>query len=430
MASLTAIAGCGAATAGTSAVKQFTDRAVAENTDGILLRHADFAHIAEAIEEEDPAILQAVESVTKQAELAMEVLVRPVTSEKDEHPERLAPTGDPQDYVSLSPYWWPDPDVPSGVPYIRRDGEVNPERDLFDSTKMAIMGTAVRSLAWGYLATGDDRYAERAAEHLRAWFITPDTRMNPHVKFAQFVPGVSPGRPWGVIDTLRVRWVPDAAHILLHSKHWTEEDHKALRQWFSEYVDWLLTSDNGLMEQRAHNNHGTWYDAQVSIFSVFAGREELARERIEHSRQRMETHFASDGSQPHELERTRSLHYTEFNIRAYMDVATIAQLIGDDLLGHTTENGASIRVALDFAEPYFAGEDEWRYQQIGEPRQYMFFQTLRRAARLYDDPAYEESVCKLAPLGEKNAWMGIVLPAIHDIECEPAKTTEVTNDHN
>src|SRR5262245_17435085 len=35
----------------------------------------------------------------------------------------LPPTNDKHDYFSLSPYWWPDPSKPDGLPYIRRDGD-------------------------------------------------------------------------------------------------------------------------------------------------------------------------------------------------------------------------------------------------------------------------------------------------------------------
>ncbi|HPT28777.1 MAG TPA: twin-arginine translocation signal domain-containing protein, partial [Bryobacteraceae bacterium] len=33
----------------------------------------------------------------------------------------------PNDFFSEGPYWWPDPNNPSG-PYVRRDGVVNPDR--------------------------------------------------------------------------------------------------------------------------------------------------------------------------------------------------------------------------------------------------------------------------------------------------------------
>src|ERR1700741_327346 len=38
------------------------------------------------------------------------------------------PSGDKHDYMSVGPYWWPDPSKPNGLPYIRKDGQVNPER--------------------------------------------------------------------------------------------------------------------------------------------------------------------------------------------------------------------------------------------------------------------------------------------------------------
>ena len=36
-------------------------------------------------------------------------------------------SGDKHDYLSLAPYWWPNPQTSDGLPYIRIDGEVNPE---------------------------------------------------------------------------------------------------------------------------------------------------------------------------------------------------------------------------------------------------------------------------------------------------------------
>ncbi len=27
-----------------------------------------------------------------------------------------APSGDPHDYMSMGPYWWPNPDTPDGLP--------------------------------------------------------------------------------------------------------------------------------------------------------------------------------------------------------------------------------------------------------------------------------------------------------------------------
>src|SRR5262245_53915227 len=40
---------------------------------------------------------------------------------------RVPPSGDKHDYMSVSPYHWPDPEMPGGLPYKNRDGFTNPE---------------------------------------------------------------------------------------------------------------------------------------------------------------------------------------------------------------------------------------------------------------------------------------------------------------
>ena len=37
------------------------------------------------------------------------------------------PSGDKHDYMSLAPYFWPNPDTKDGLPYIRKDGKTNPD---------------------------------------------------------------------------------------------------------------------------------------------------------------------------------------------------------------------------------------------------------------------------------------------------------------
>lgn len=116
-----------------------------------------------------------------------------------------APGGDVHDYLSQAPYWWPSQtptaDNPWGCPYVQRDGQRNPEVDtgtdrqdvekVFDSTYDL-------ALAWYY--TGRKEYAEKVATVLRTWFLDPDTRMNPNLDHAQFIPCKYDGRAIGIID--------------------------------------------------------------------------------------------------------------------------------------------------------------------------------------------------------------------------------------
>ena len=121
---------------------------------GILIDLEDRERVLERLEAGDERLEAARDALVRAAEAAMLVPVRPITEGK-QGGRRTAPSGDPRDYVSLSPYWWPDPDTDDGTPYIRHDGEVNPERYEYDTPKLGDMGTAVRTMGMAYAVTGD-----------------------------------------------------------------------------------------------------------------------------------------------------------------------------------------------------------------------------------------------------------------------------------
>src|SRR5947209_1901789 len=92
----------------------------------------------------------------------------------------------PNDYYSEGPYWWPDPKNPGG-PYIRRDGERNPERFMGNRSDLGNLCTAVLSLGMGGYLLGDRRCGEHAALVLSTWFVDPRTRMNPALGYGRAV---------------------------------------------------------------------------------------------------------------------------------------------------------------------------------------------------------------------------------------------------
>ena len=163
--------------------------------------------------------------------------------------------GGPHDFYSNGDYWWPDPSKPGGLPYIRRDGESNPENFNHHRMEMRRMRNAVAALAAAYKITGENRYATKAAELLRVFFLDPKTRMNPNLKYAQAIPGITPGRGVGIIDTLHMAEVPMAILAMENSPAFPTNELTGLKRWFSDYTDWMLTSKNGQDEANAHNNH-------------------------------------------------------------------------------------------------------------------------------------------------------------------------------
>ncbi|HSU68360.1 MAG TPA: alginate lyase family protein, partial [Tepidisphaeraceae bacterium] len=203
----------------------------------------------------DPAIGPALTHLKEEADRAMTKGPWSVTKKK-----HASPTGDPHDYISLAPYFWPNPDTKDGLPYVRHDGRRNPEIREYDAANFGAMSGSAYRLALAYYLTGNDAYAERAALVLRTWFLDPATRMNPNLDHGQMVKGVNDGRGTGIIEADRLLDVVDAAGLLAGSSAWTEEDRKGLQAWFKEFVGWMRESKRGHDEAAAKNNHGMWFD--------------------------------------------------------------------------------------------------------------------------------------------------------------------------
>ncbi len=309
----------------------------------------------------------------------------------------LPPSGDRHDYYSLSPYWWPDPAKPDGLPYIRRDGQINPEskKDL-DQPRVAAMGERVQALALAYALTGEEKYAAGAARQLRAWFLDPATAMNPHLRFAQLVRGNPAERGSGIIDT---RWfieAVDGATLIEGSRSWAPAARDSLRAWMRRYLDWLRTSPNGQHEAAAKNNHGSWYAAQSAALALFVGDTAYARQTAEAAKPRIGWQIRPDGSQPLELERTRSLHYSGFNAEALTRLAEIGRKVGVDLWGFAAPEGGSLRAALHRLAEYAGREQAWPGPQIDVQDPALELLYLRRALVAYPgDTAITAAIARL-----------------------------------
>ena len=315
----------------------------------------------------------------------------------------VPPSGDKHDYMSQAPYFWPDPTKASGLPYIRRDGERNPEiNKITDHKTIDDLENSVETLALAYYFKGDEAYATKAVQLLRTFYLDPANRMNPNLEYAQFIPGVNTGRGIGLIETRGFTRVVDAVGLLEGSKSLTAADESGLKNWFGKFLQWMLDSKNGREEAAAKNNHGTYYDLQVASYALFVGRVDLAKQVLESAKQkRIAAQIETDGRQPLELARTKAWSYSSGNLDGLMQLAILAGRVGVDLWNFQTQDGRGLRRALDFLTPVALGEKKWDYQEIeGGVKPEMLFPLMRRAAVAYNDPAYQsrlEKVPKVKP---------------------------------
>lgn len=309
----------------------------------------------------------------------------------------VPPSGDKHDYMSQAPYFWADPTKPNGLPYIRRDGERNPElKKISDHDNLGRLGDDARNLALAYYLTGKADYANRSALLLRTWFLDPATRMNPNLEFGQGIPGVNTGRGIGLIETRSLMSVVDAAGLLAESKAWSDADQDGLKAWLTQFLNWMQISQKGKDEDAAKNNHGTWYDLQVVDYALFLGKQDLALDTLNRVKtRRIALQIEPDGRQPLELARTNAFSYSIGNLDGLMQLAWLGSEVGVDLWSFRTPDGRCIRIALDFLLPYATGQKKWDYQQIGGFHGDALLPQLERAAAVYHDPKYIAAVHQL-----------------------------------
>jgi len=270
--------------------------------------------------------------------------------------------GGPNDFYSNADYFWPDPTQPDGLPYINRDGESNPGN--FSQHRQAIreLSDAVAALGAAYKITGDQRYAAKAAELLRVFFLDPPTRMNPNLQYAQAIPGSTPGRSWGIIDGLHLIEIPPAIAAMQTSTAFPPEVLTSLKQWFQALADWMVTSKNGRTEADAHNNHAVAYWVQVAVFARFTGDEtKLAECRRQFKEVLLPNQMAVDGSFPLELKRTKPYGYSIFQLDNLVTLCQVLSTPRENLWNFTLPDGRGIAAAMQFLYPYLANKTDWPY---------------------------------------------------------------------
>ncbi len=327
----------------------------------------------------DPALPPILHQLLAEAD--KDLAMKPLSvMDKDQVP----PSGDKHDYMSQAPYFWRDTNSPDGN-YIRRDGQRNPEsEENSDAGHLGKTCHAAHTLALAFYFTGDEKYAVKATELIRVWFLNADTRMNPNLNFGQGVPGEVTGRPEGLISARGLVDVVDAIGLLAGSHAWTADDQQGMVAWVGQYFEWITTSKIGLGEAAASNNHGTFYDVQATALALFIGQTGAAQKILRTAEtRRIASQIRPDGRMPRELSRTLSFNYSVFNLEALMELAGLGEKVGVDLWHYQTPDGRSLEKAAEFMAQFADPKRGWLYQQIHKPNHSELDELLLRAVPHY-----------------------------------------------
>lgn len=301
--------------------------------------------------------------------------------------EKVAASGNKHDYLSQARYFWPDPTKPDGLPYINRDGQSNPELEKLDRNRLGETANRIVTLSLAWYFSGDECYAEKATQLIRVWFLDKKTRMNPHMEYAQIIPGRynNKGRSYGLIDGYSFVEMLDGVALLESSKAFTSKDSKQLKLWFTQLLKWMIHSEQGIEEDKVANNHSVAYDAQIVAYSLYTGQREQAVRTLNNlAERRLFKQIEPDGKQPLELKRTLAFHYSQYNLTHFIDLFLMARSIGLEIDQATSADGRNFYRAMDFLAGYVGQpQSQWPYQQLSgwEQSQQTFCKDLYRVGR-------------------------------------------------
>jgi hypothetical protein len=330
----------------------------------IYLNEERLEKVKDFIEKQDTIFTEAYNQLIVEADEELGKTPNPVTNKTE-----IPPSGDKHDYMSIAPYRWPNPDTEDGFPWIVKDGQINPmaRGENSDPVRLSAMFGALNKLSMAYYFSGDAKYANKAKSIIKVWFIDDSTRVNPNIKYGQGIPGEFEGRRAGFIEWRSINTVINTIQLLSANDIFSADEIQILNTWIAEYYHWIKTDPMGIENDNGLQNHSTCYDYQMVGLARYLGLHEEAKSRLEAAKiKRIATQIEPDGTQPRELGRTKSVHYSTMNLKVMTLVAELGMPLGVDLWNYSSTDGRSMRKAFEFLRPFAEDKEEWTYKQITE----------------------------------------------------------------
>ena len=343
----------------------------------------------------------------KNANKALAFEVNPVTNKT-----KIPASNNKHDYLSYAPYKWPDNRKLDGLPWVTKDGEINPVSQGYDTDfkRTQEFFKVIETLSWAFYFSEDEKYATKVIELIKVWYINENTKVNPNINFGQAVPGAADGRKAGVQEWLRQYHVITALQIFEQAGVLPNTIKRDMGTWLTTYLRWLQTNKMAVEAGKTGQNHANHYNHQVLGLLLYLGRTEEAKQVIENAKyDRIAVQILPDGRQPKEMGRTRSVHYASLNLWSLTELTFIGKNLGVDLWNFETEDKRSLKRAFAYLKLFVESPENWNFKEISKGGVLYTMETemkpmLSRASTLlkepliYDNSKYYENLTALEAL--------------------------------
>ncbi len=261
------------------------------------------------------------------------------------------------DFLNTSKYVWPD-----GKGWLKYDETqgVNTDWRNYSVSGLGPMVNRIKTLGLAYYFSGDEKYAAKAVEFARVWYLDPETKMNPNYQYGVVRPvNGKPGEyvtgPAGVINCHSHTYVMAGLSLIRGSKAYTPEFDKGMKEWVSQLYDWMLNHEYGKAEDRSKGNHAVAYDQVMLSFALFVGNDAEAKRIVDSfPEKRIFKQIEPNGEMAQETRRESGFHYSNYNLGHLMEFCDMAMEINPKLY-YSNQDGRSIENAIKFLVPYLGG---------------------------------------------------------------------------
>ncbi len=251
----------------------------------------------------------------------------------------IAPSGDPKDFICSPRY----SKLPGATDDIQSLAKASYTQDVAGLDRFLRHSSI---LAYGGHALGQARFSHRAVEFLKVWMVNDKTRMNPHLKYAQYSGKDDGPEPPGIVVARDLWLLPQTIDLLRASGVLEAADDVKVQWWCKQMVRGLSKSEQFQSALSYRNNISTWAAAIVASLSLHTG--ELASSMILFRRAMVK--FAEQvghlNVQYFEMGRARPLHYCLFNLAGWCVLASIFKRVGIDILKYQGRDGENLQGAI------------------------------------------------------------------------------------